>query len=111
MAVSFSLMLLFGYVGNPGNLTRFYAAINILEIVKTGIAIALIYLPFSLMFFISAFYSKTLFPNIADPETIWIVYTYEYAPTFIIGFAMAGLFVAILSSANSWLLAGSSTLG
>jgi|SRR5690625_4848129 len=111
MAFSLFFIWLFGYLGNPGYLTRFYAALNIREIVKAGIAIALIYLPFSLMFFISAFYSKTLFPNIADPETIWIVYTYEYAPTFIIGFAMAGLFVAILSSANSWLLAGSSTLG
>src|SRR5699024_8159021 len=111
MAFSLFFIWLFGYLGNPGYLTRFYAALNIREIVKAGIAIALIYLPFVLMFLISAFYSNTLFPKIADPETIWIVYTYEYAPTFIIGFAMAGLFVAILSPANSWLLAGSSTLG
>lgn len=110
-AFSLFFVWLFGYLGNPGYLTRFYTAMNTREIVKAGIAISLIYLPVMLLFFISAFYAKTLFPNIADPETIWIVYTYKYAPPFIVGIAMTGMFVAILSSANSWLLAGSSSLG
>lgn len=111
MAFSLFFVWLFGYLGNPGYLTRFYTALNTREIVKAGMAISLLYLPVMLLFFVSAFYAKTLFPNIADPETIWIVYTYKYAPPFIVGIAMAGMFVAILSSANSWLLAGSSSLG
>lgn len=111
MAFSLFFIWLFGYLGNPGYLTRFYTAENTREIVKAGMAISLLYLPVMVLFFISAFYAKTLFPGIADPETIWIVYTYEYAPPFIVGIAMTGMFVAILSSANSWLLAGSSSLG
>ncbi|GAK03082.1 sodium/proline symporter [Geomicrobium sp. JCM 19037] len=111
MAFSWFFIWLFGYLGNPGYLTRFYSAVNEREIIKAGIAVAVIYLPALTLFFISAMYARTLFPNIADPEMLWIAYTYEYAPPIIIGIAMAGMFMAVLTSATSWLLAGASSLG
>ncbi|AXF56749.1 sodium:solute symporter family protein [Salicibibacter kimchii] len=111
MAFSWFFIWLFGYLGNPGYLTRFYAAINTREIIKAGIAIALIYLPVMLLFFISAIYGRYLFPDIHDPEMLWITYTFEYAPPIVVGMAMAGLFMAVLTSATSWLLAGASSLG
>lgn len=111
MAFSWFFIWLFGYLGNPGYLTRFYAASSVRDIVKAGMAIALIYLPVSLLFFGSSFFAKTIYPDIADPETIWLTYTFDLVPPFIVGIAMAGLFVAILSSANTWLLAGATSLG
>ncbi|GIN19454.1 MAG TPA: hypothetical protein DEO65_09005 [Bacillus bacterium] len=111
MAFSWLFIWLFGYLGNPGYLTRFYAASSVRDIVKAGMAIALIYLPVSFIFFGSSFFAKTIYPNIEDSETIWLTYTFDLVPPFIVGIAMAGLFVAILSSANTWLLAGATSLG
>ncbi|QQK75743.1 hypothetical protein HUG15_09305 [Salicibibacter cibarius] len=111
MAFSWFFIWLFGYLGNPGYLTRFYAAVNTREIIKAGIGIALLYLPVMLLFFISAIYGRYLFSDIYDPEMLWITYTFEYAPPIVIGMAMAGMFMAVMTSATSWLLAGASSLG
>ncbi|GAJ97419.1 sodium:solute symporter [Geomicrobium sp. JCM 19055] len=111
MAFSWFFIWLFGYLGNPGYLTRFYSAVNEREIIKAGIAIAVIYLPALTLFFISAIYARSLFPSIEDPELLWIAYTMEYAPPIVIGMAMSGMFMAVMTSATSWLLAGASSLG
>ncbi|WP_085506124.1 sodium:solute symporter family protein [Thalassobacillus devorans] len=111
MAFSWFFIWCFGYLGNPGFLTRFYAAKNEREIIKSGIGISLIYVPVYSIVFFSAASAKLLYPSVADSELIWITYMYEFTPPLIIGIAMAGVFASILSSANSWLLAGATSLG
>jgi len=109
-AFSWFFIWCFGYLGNPGFLTRFYAAKNEREIIKAGIGISIMYLPVYGIVFFTAAAAKLLYPTIADSEVVWITYMYEYTPAFIIGIAMAGVFASILSSANTWLLAGATSL-
>ncbi|MEC5423275.1 hypothetical protein QGM71_07145 [Virgibacillus sp. C22-A2] len=111
MAFSWFFIWCFGYLGNPGFLTRFYAAKSEREIIKAGIGISILYLPVYGIVFFSAAAAKVLYPTIADSEVVWITYMYDYTPPIIIGIAMAGVFASILSSANSWLLAGATSLG
>lgn len=109
-AFSWFFIWCFGYLGNPGFLTRFYAAKNEREIIKAGIGISILYLPVYGIVFFSAAAAKLLYPTFADSELVWITYMYEYTPALIIGIAMAGVFASILSSANTWLLAGATSL-
>lgn len=110
-AISWFLIWCVGYLGHPGYLTRFYTAVNEREIVKAGIGITFLYLPFWILIFVAAVSAKLLYPSIGDSELIWVTYMYDYAPAFIVGIGMAGIFAAVLSSANSWLMAAATSIG
>lgn len=110
-AVSWLFIWTFGYLGHPGFLTRFYTALNEREIIKAGIGMGVLYLPFWIFVFTTAAAARVIYPQIADPEIIWMQAMYDYAPGFLVGLSMAAIFTAILSSANTWLLAGATSIG
>lgn len=109
-SLSWVIIWSLGYLGHPGFLTRFFTAKNEREIIKAGIGISVIYLPFWIMIFATATAARILYPNIADAETIWMVSMVDYAPAFIVGLGMAAIFVGILSSVNTWLLTAATSL-
>src|SRR5699024_9483120 len=87
-SLSFFLICSLGYIGHPGFLTRFFAAKNVREIIKAGVGISVIYLPFWIFIFIVAASARVLYPNIVDPETIWIAALYDFAPPVIAGMGL-----------------------
>lgn len=109
-SISFFLIWSLGYLGHPGFLTRFYTAKNVREIIKAGIGISLLYLPFWIFIFIIAVSARIIYPEISDPETIWIVALYDLAPPIIAGMGLSGIFVGILTSVNTWLLTAATSL-
>ncbi|WP_209121656.1 sodium:solute symporter [Alkalihalobacillus sp. BA299] len=109
-ALSWLIIWSLGYLGHPGFLTRFYTAENEREIVKAGIGISVLYLPFWIFIFMIATAAKVLYPSLTDTETIWMVSLYDLAPSIIIGLGMAAIFVGILSSVNTWLLTAATSL-
>jgi SSS family transporter len=109
-ALSWLIIWSLGYLGHPGFLTRFYTALNEREIIKAGIGISVLYLPFWVLIFMIATAAKVLYPNLTDAETIWMVSLYDLAPSIIIGLGMAAIFVGILSSVNTWLLTAATSL-
>src|SRR5699024_10820844 len=109
-SLSFFLLWSLGYIGHPGFLTRFFAAKNVREIIKAGVGISVIYLPFWIFIFIVAASARVLYPNIVDPETIWIAALYDFAPPVIAGMGLAGIFIGILTSVNTWLLTAATSL-
>jgi SSS family transporter len=109
-SLSWVIIWSLGYLGHPGFLTRFFTAKSEREIIKAGIGISVLYLPFWILIFATATAAKILYPNIADVETIWIVSLFDYAPGFIVGLGMAAIFVGILSSVNTWLLTAATSL-
>lgn len=98
-----------GYLGHPGFLTRFYAARSERDVIKTGIAVSAVYLPFWALIGLAGAAMRALYPNAADTETIWVRFVLEQTPAIIAGILFAAILGAILSSADTWLLTAASS--
>ncbi|MQA05896.1 MAG: hypothetical protein GEV07_25340 [Streptosporangiales bacterium] len=98
-----------GYLGHPGFLTRFYAARSERDVIKTGIAVSAVYLPFWALIGLAGVATRKLYPNIADTETVWVQFVAEQTPAIIAGILFAAILGAILSSADTWLLTAASS--
>lgn len=98
-----------GYLGHPGFLTRFYAARSERDVIKTGIAVSAVYLPFWALIGLAGAATRMLYPNIADTETVWVRFVVEQTPAIIAGILFAAILGAILSSADTWLLTAASS--
>lgn len=109
-AVALFLIWFLGYLGHPGYLTRFYTARSERDVIKTGIALSAIYLPFWALIGLSGAAMRVLYPEVADTETIWLVFVLENTPSIVAGLLLAGILAAILSTADTWLLTAASSL-
>ncbi|MQA05466.1 MAG: sodium/solute symporter [Streptosporangiales bacterium] len=98
-----------GYLGHPGFLTRFYAARSERDVIKTGIAVSAVYLPFWALIGLAGAATRALYPNVADTETVWVRFVLEQTPAIIAGILLAAILGAILSSADTWLLTAASS--
>ncbi|WP_199433790.1 sodium:solute symporter family protein [Qaidamihabitans albus] len=98
-----------GYLGHPGFLTRFYAARSERDVIKTGIAVSAVYLPFWALIGFAGAAMRKLYPNVADTETVWVRFVVEQTPSIIAGILFAAILGAILSSADTWLLTAASS--
>lgn len=99
-----------GYLGHPGYLTRFYTARSEKDVIKTGIAIAVVYLPFWALIGVAGAATRVLYPEAADTEIVWILFVLEHTPSIVAGLLVAGILAAILSTADTWLLTAASSL-
>lgn len=109
-AASLFLIWFLGYLGHPGYLTRFYTARSERDVIKTGIAIAAIYLPFWALIGLAGAATRVLYPEAADTEIVWVLFVLEYTPSIVAGLLIAGIIAAILSTADTWLLTAASSL-
>lgn len=98
-----------GYLGHPGFLTRFYAARSERDVIKTGIAVSAVYLPFWALIGFAGAAMRALYPNDADTETVWVRFVVEQTPAIVAGILFAAILGAILSSADTWLLTAASS--
>lgn len=99
-----------GYLGHPGFLTRFYTARSERDVIKTGIAISVVYLPFWLLIGLVGASMRVIFPEAPDTEVIWVFFILEYTPSIVAGLLLAGIIASILSTADTWLLTAASSL-
>lgn len=98
-----------GYLGHPGFLTRFYAARSERDVIKTGIAVSAVYLPFWALIGVAGAAMRKYYPNVEDTETVWVRFVVEQTPAIIAGILFAAILGAILSSADTWLLTAASS--
>jgi len=109
-AASWFFIWCFGYLGHPGFLTRFYTAKNVREVIKSGIGVSLLYMPLWVLIFFISTSLRAIYPTIGDPELVWITFMFEHVPPIVVGFAMAAVLAAVLSSANTWLLTAATSV-
>ncbi|MQA08652.1 MAG: hypothetical protein GEU98_08895 [Pseudonocardiaceae bacterium] len=98
-----------GYLGHPGFLTRFYAARSERDVIKTGIAVSAVYLPFWALIGIAGAATRVLYPNADDTEAVWVRFVIEHTPAIVAGVLLASIIGAVLSSADTWLLTAASS--
>lgn len=99
-----------GYLGHPGFLTRFYTARSERDVIKTGIAVSAVYLPFWALIGLAGISMRVIFPNAADSEILWLRFVLEFTPAIIAGLLLSGILASILSTADTWLLTAASSL-
>lgn len=98
-----------GYLGHPGYLTRFYTARSERDVIKTGIAVSAVYLPFWALIGIAGAATRVVYPSVGDTETVLVRFLLEHTPAVLAGFFMAAILGAILTSAVTWLLTAASS--
>lgn len=98
-----------GYLGHPGLLSRFYTARSEKDIYKSGIAVTLVYLPMVVGIALVGASLRVIDPNTEGGEEVWLNFVLNHAPALLAGLLFAGIAMAALSTADTWLLTAAST--
>ncbi len=108
-AVSFAGVGL-AFLGVPQLLVRFISARDVDEIPKAGFIAVVSIIVFDAGAVLAGMAGRTLFPGLADPETILPVMGTELLPAFFTGILLVVVLAAIMSTADSLLILASSAV-
>jgi len=100
----------FAFLGSPQLLTRFMAARNQREIVKGGPWAVLCVIGFDVGAVFAGMAGRTLFPGLADPETILPEMSVAFFPALLTGVFLVVVLAAIMSTVDSLLILASSAV-
>ena len=100
----------FAFLGSPQLLTRFMAARDQKQIVEGGFWAVLCVIGFDVGAVLGGMSGRTLFPGLADPETILPEMSATLFPAFFTGIFLVVVLAAIMSTVDSLLLLASSAV-
>ncbi len=98
------------FLGSPQLLTRFMAARDQKQIVDGGFWAVLCVIGFDVGAVFGGMAGRTLFPGLADPETILPQMSAEFFPAFFTGIFLVVVLAAIMSTVDSLLILASSVV-
>jgi len=98
----------FAFLGSPQLLTRFMAARDQKQIVDGGVYAVLCVIGFDVGAVLGGMAGRTLFPGLADPETILPEMGHALFPAFFTGVFLVVVLAAIMSTVDSLLILASS---
>ena len=98
------------FLGSPQLLTRFMAARDQKQIVDGGFWAVLCVIGFDVGAVFGGMAGRTLFPGLADPETILPMMSAEFFPAFFTGIFLVVVLAAIMSTVDSLLILASSVV-
>jgi Na+/proline symporter len=100
----------FAFLGSPQLLTRFMAARDQKQIIDGGFWAVLCVIGFDVGAVLGGMSGRTLFPGLADPETILPEMSATLFPAFFTGIFLVVVLAAIMSTVDSLLLLASSAI-
>ena len=100
----------FAFLGSPQLLTRFMAARDQKQIIEGGFWAVLCVIGFDVGAVLGGMSGRTLFPGLADPETILPEMSAALFPEFFTGVFLVVVLAAIMSTVDSLLLLASSAV-
>ena len=100
----------FAFLGSPQLLTRFMAARDQKQIIEGGFWAVLCVIGFDVGAVLGGMSGRTLFPGLADPETILPEMSAALFPAFFTGVFLVVVLAAIMSTVDSLLLLASSAV-
>lgn len=100
----------FAFLGSPQLLTRFMAARDQKQIIEGGFWAVLCVIGFDVGAVLGGMSGRTLFPGLADPETILPEMSAALFPAFFTGVFLVVVLAAIMSTVDSLLLLASSVV-
>lgn len=100
----------FAFLGSPQLLTRFMAARDTRQIVDGGLWAVLCVIGFDVGAVFGGMSGRTLFPGLADPETILPAMSAALLPAFFTGLVLVVVLAAIMSTVDSLLILASSVV-
>jgi len=100
----------FAFLGSPQLLTRFMAARDQKQIIEGGFWAVLCVIGFDVGAVLGGMSGRTLFPGLADPETILPEMSAALFPEFFTGVFLVVVLAAIMSTVDSLLLLASSVV-
>lgn len=98
------------FLGSPQLLTRFMAARDQRQIVQGGFWAVLCVIGFDVGAVFGGMAGRTLFPGLADPETILPQMSAAFFPSFFTGIFLVVVLAAIMSTVDSLLILASSVV-
>ena len=98
------------FLGSPQLLTRFMAARDQKQIVDGGFWAVLCVIGFDVGAVFGGMAGRTLFPGLADPETILPMMSAAFFPAFFTGIFLVVVLAAIMSTVDSLLILASSVV-
>ena len=98
----------FAFLGSPQLLTRFMAARDQRQIVSGGLWAVLCVIGFDVGAVFAGMAGRTIFPGLADPETILPVMSTALFPALLTGVFLVVVLAAIMSTVDSLLILASS---
>lgn len=100
----------FAFLGSPQLLTRFMAARDQKQIVDGGFWAVLCVIGFDVGAVFAGMAGRTLFPGLADPETVLPEMSAALFPAFFTGIVLVVVLAAIMSTVDSLLILASSVV-
>jgi len=100
----------FAFLGSPQLLTRFMAARDQKEIVEGGLWAVLCVIGFDVGAVFGGMAGRVLFPQLADPETVFPQIGASLLPAFFTGVFLVVVLAAIMSTVDSLLILASSVV-
>ncbi|MCL2743361.1 MAG: sodium/solute symporter [Planctomycetaceae bacterium] len=100
LAVYF-LMILIKYNGNWAFIQRFYSMGCEKEARKMGLAAAVLYFILPILFLLPAIAGRVLFPELENPETVYVNVCKLLLPSGMMGLMIAAMFAATISTLSS----------
>ncbi|MEM1135369.1 MAG: sodium/solute symporter [Bacteroidota bacterium] len=99
--LAYYLMITVKFSGNWAFIQRFYSVKNEVAGQKMGIASAVLFLIFPLLFLLPPISARIILPELANPEMAYVGVAMAVLPTGIMGILLAAMFAATMSSLDS----------
>lgn len=99
--MAYYVMIAIKFNGNWAFIQRFYSVKNESSGRKMGVASALLFLIFPLMFLIPPIAARVILPELSNPEMAYVGVAMEVLPAGIMGILLAAMFSATMSSLDS----------
>jgi len=94
-----------GYPGSPHSMGRMIGTKSAKTAVQAGIIASIVWVLIDTGSIFLGLAARAMFPVIPDPETSYMRMTVSLIPPFVAGLMLAGVYAAIMSTADSQLLA------
>ncbi|MEM6845296.1 MAG: sodium/solute symporter [Bacteroidota bacterium] len=99
--LAYYVMIAIKFNGNWAFIQRFYSVKNEQAGRKMGIASAVLFLIFPLLFLLPPIAARVILPELSNPEMAYVSVALEVLPTGIMGILLAAMFAATMSSLDS----------
>ena len=99
--LTYYIMIAIKFNGNWAFIQRFYSVKNERAGRKMGVASAVLFLIFPLLFLLPPVAAQVILPELSNPEMAYVSVALEVLPTGIMGILLAAMFAATMSSLDS----------
>ncbi|MEO0330500.1 MAG: sodium/solute symporter [Bacteroidota bacterium] len=99
--LAYYVMVAIKFNGNWAFIQRFYSVKNERAGRKMGVASAVLFLIFPLLFLLPPITAQVILPELSNPEMAYVSVALEVLPTGIMGILLAAMFAATMSSLDS----------